>query len=323
MMSYLPFGVQHSGLGLEADDFRVVHGGGSQDAVGKRDNRAEQLVQHGALEVTRHWIAAEKHFYLDAADEWSGFEFIYVLSGNITMELGERKEDLHAGDYLHHRGLPERAFFRVNTDVELLMVSSPPSYHLVREEIQGILELARTVEEKDEVTQGHLDRLERLAILTGERLGLSGQRLIDLSYAAYLHDIGKVKIPDEILNKNGPLDDDEQVVMRSHTTLGGEMLSDHEFLTNASKAVVSHHENFDGSGYPDGLKGDEIPIEARVIRVVDTYDAITSARPYQGALSKEEAIRELVMGVDKQFDRRVVGAFIEVVSDGQVDDLGD
>ena len=319
----LSFEMLNCGLGFEADGLHIVRGGESQNSIGKRDNRAEQLVQHGTLEVTRHWIAAEKHFYLDAADEWAGFEFIYVLSGNITMELDDRKEDLHSGDYLHHRGLPERAFFRVNTDVELLMVSSPPSYHLVREEIQGILELARTVEEKDEVTQGHLDRLERLASMTGERLGLSGQRLIDLSYAAYLHDIGKVKIPDEILNKNGPLNDEERIVMQTHTTRGGEMLADHEFLSNASKAVVSHHENFDGSGYPEGLKGDEIPIEARVIRVVDTYDAITSARPYQGALSKEEAIRELVNGVDKQFDRRVVSAFIEVVSDGMVDNLGD
>ena len=322
-MNQLPFDVRHSGLGFEADDLHVVHGDADRRVVVKRSTKLEQLVQYGALEVTRHWIAAEKHFFLNAADEWAGFEFIYVLSGNLAMEIGDREMDLHPGDYLHHQGLSERAFFRVKTDVELLMVSSPPSYHLSRDKIQDMLELARSVVEKDKDTEGHLNRLERLAIMTGERLGLSGQRLVDLSYAAYLHDVGKSKIPSEILNKNGPLDDRELEIMRSHTTLGGELLADHEYLANASKAVVSHHENVDGSGYPEGLKGDEIPIEARVIRVVDTYDAITSARPYQGALSKEEAIRELVMGVDKQFDRRVVGAFIEVVSDGQVDDLGD
>jgi putative nucleotidyltransferase with HDIG domain len=311
-------------LGFVMDDLHVVQGDADNRVIGKRATKLEQLVQHGALEVTRHWIAAEKHFYLDAAADWAGFEFIYILSGKLRLELGERVIELKQGDYLHHQGLSERAFFRVNTDVELLMVSSPPSFHLVRDEIQGILSLARSVEEKDEITEGHLNRLERLAIMTGERLGLSGQRLLDLSYAAYLHDIGKVKVPDEILNKEGPLTPEEQIEMRRHTIYGQEMLTDHEFLSNAARIIVSHHENVDGSGYPDGLSDTDIPIEARIIRVVDTYDAITTVRPYQPALTKEEAIRELVLGAGAEFDRRVVRAFIDVVTgiSGEVEDAG-
>jgi putative nucleotidyltransferase with HDIG domain len=307
-----------SGGWFSIDELTVIQGGAESSIIGKRATKLELLVQHGSLEVTRHWIAAEKHFYLDAADDWAGFEFIYVLSGHVTLESGERKLDLNPGDYLHHEGLARRAFFRVNTDVELLMVSSPPSYHLIREEIQEVMTLARSVEEKDETTEGHCNRLERLAIMTGERLGLSGQRLVDLSYAAYLHDIGKVRIPDGILNKDGPLTDAEQAEMRRHTTYGGEMLARQEFLATTAKIVTSHHENFDGSGYPDGLVEGEIPIEARIIRVVDTYDAIVSARPYKKALAKGEALGELEKYAGTQFDSRVVRAFLQVV--GSVDD---
>jgi putative nucleotidyltransferase with HDIG domain len=303
---------------FEIEELSVVQGGAETSIVGKRDTKLEQLVQYGSLEVTRHWISSGKHFFLDAAEDWVGFELIYILTGNVTLESGERKLDLNPGDYLHHQGLAERAFFRVNTDVELLMVSSPPSYHLVRDEIQGKLTLARSVEEKDDSTEGHCNRLERLAIATGERLGLSGQRLVDLSYAAYLHDIGKVKVPDKILNKNGPLTDVEQIEMRRHTIYGGEMLADQEFLAPVARIVTSHHEDYDGSGYPDGLSKGDIPIEARIIRVVDTYDAIVSARPYKKALAKEEALGELEKHAGAQFDPRVVRAFLQVV--GNVDD---
>jgi len=313
MMRHWTIGHLSSGGCFDIDDLSVVQGGGGTNLPGKRSTKLEQLVQHGSLEVTRHWIAAEKHFFLDAAADWAGFEFIYVLSGNLTLESGERKTDLNPGDYLHHQGLAERAFFRVNTDVELLMVSSPPSFHLAREESQGVMSLARSVEEKDETTAGHCDRLERLAIATGERLGLSGQRLINLSYGAYLHDIGKVKVPDVILNKKGPLTDFEQEEMRRHTTYGSEMLADLDFLASAAKIVTAHHENYDGSGYPDGLKDGSIPIESRVIRVVDTYDAIVSARPYKKALAKEEALAELEKHAGSQFDPRVVRAFLQVV----------
>jgi len=296
------------GLTLRQSDER-------EELIGKRSTTLELLAQYGTLEVTRHWIAAGSHFYLDEASDWSGFEFIYMLNGSMSLESDGERHQIKPGDYIHHQGLSERAFFRVNTDVELLMVSSPPSYHLIQDEIQGMLELARSVEEKDEETEGHCSRIERLAILTGERLGLSGQRLIDLSYGAYLHDIGKVKIPDGILNKNGPLTKEEQKEMRLHTQYGYDVLTEHSFLSGAARIVAAHHENFDGSGYPEGEKAGDIPIEARVVRVADSYDAITSERPYHKALSKRRAIEELVKGAGTQFDPRVVEAFREVIGD--------
>ena len=283
--------------------------------IAANTNAQELLIRHGSVEVTYHRIQEGKHFYLDEAAEWTGFEFIYVLRGNLEVESDGGGTRLQAGDYLHHTGLAERAFFRVNSDAELLMVSSPPSYHLLEDEIQEMMALARAVEEKDEVTNGHCHRLERLAILTGERLGLSGQRLIDLSYGAYLHDVGKVKVPDELLNKATALAPEEQSEMRRHTEHGATMLAEKDFLTAAAKIVAAHHERFDGSGYPLGLKGEEIPIEARTISVVDAYDAITSERPYQPAQGKSLAVEEVKRNAGTQFDPRVVRAFLEVIGD--------
>ncbi len=296
----------------------VGRGDGDAERAAKQSLSADLLVQHRALEVTRHRITAGKHFYLDEASEWSGFEFIYILRGSLTLSDGDDKTPLRAGDYIYHRGLPQRAFFRVAEDIELLMVSSPPSFHLVKDEIQDVMALARSVEEKDRATEGHCHRLERLAIRTGERLGLSGQRLVDLSYGAYLHDVGKVRVPDSILGKAGPLTDEEWVEMRRHPEYGAEMLREKAFLKAASQIVVSHHENYDGSGYPHGSRAEEIPIEARVISVVDAYDAITSERPYQVAAAKSKAVQELRLNAGTQFDPRVVRAFLSVIGEDEL-----
>ncbi len=271
----------------------------------------ELLARQGSTEVTRQQIAKGKIFYLDAASEWEGFEFFYILAGALLVK--DRNIVLGPGDYFYHRGLPERMYFEVKSDVQFLLVSSPPSFHLVRDEFQDMMALAQSVEEKDEATEGHCSRIERLALQIGDRLGLSGDRLIALSYAAYLHDVGKVKVPDEILNKPGPLTDVEWDEMRRHPDYGAEMLREKEFLTDAAKIVRAHHERYDGTGYPRGLKGEEIPIEARIIAVVDAYDAMTSDRPYRKALTKEQAIEELKKNAGTQFDPRVVTAFLAVI----------
>ncbi len=265
------------------------------------------------MEVTRQRIDAGKIFYLDAASEWKGSEFFYILTGALLLK--DENILLEAGDYFYHHGLPKRVFFEVKEDVEILLVSSPPSYHLMRDEIQNIMELARSVEEKDSETEGHCHRLERLAILTGDRIGLTGDQLITLSYAAYLHDVGKVNVPDEILTKPAPLTEEEWEEMRKHPDYGAEMLKGKEFMQGAAEVVRAHHERYDGTGYPRGLKGEEIPIEARIISVVDAYDAMISDRPYRKALSKEEAIEELKKNAGTQFDPRVVHAFLTVIKE--------
>ncbi len=290
----------------------------AQETVRKTSTTLELLARYGALEVTRQRIAAEKVFYLDAASEWEGFEFIYLLSGRLLLKDGDDAVSLGPGDYFYHRGLPKRVHFRVTEDVELLMFASPPSFHLMRDEIQDLMELATSVEEKDESTAGHCSRLERLAFLIGERLGLLEPQLITVSYSAYLHDIGKVKVPDGILSKAGPLTGAERTQMECHPLYGEEMLRGKAFLSEAARVVGAHHERYDGSGYPKGLKGDRIPIEARIVAVVDAYDAMTSERPYRAALSEAQAREELRKNAGGQFDPRVVNAFLGILERGRV-----
>jgi len=295
-------------------------GRGRGDQVSERPQANQELLaSYRAVEVTRHSIPAGKPIYFDEASDWSGFEFIYVLKGALTLVQDEGDVQIHTGDYFYHAGLPESAFFRVEENTEVLMVSSPPSYHLIQQEVSEMLALARSVEEKDEATEGHCHRLERLAILTGERLGLSGERLVNLSYAAYLHDIGKVRVPSEILGKMSALTDEEWQEMRAHPAHGEEMLREKPFLRIASRIVRAHHERYDGTGYPDGMRGEEIPIEARVIAVVDAYDAITSERPYQPPLTKRQALEELRLGSGTHFDPRVVRAFSSVLAEDRPD----
>jgi len=301
--------------------------GDAIDSVEKRSTTLELLARSGPIEVVRQWIEAGRHSFLYAADEWTGFELIYILKGTITLDCNPDRVApaaepivLQAGDYMYHNGLPRKVYFRAEDTVEILLFSSVPGFDMARNGVAEMGEIARSVEEKDAATEGHCDRLGRLAIRTGEQLDLDAQLLIDLSYAAYLHDIGKVKVPDSILGKEEGLTDAEWDEMKRHPDYGAEMLREKDFLGGAAEIVRAHHERYDGSGYSRGLEGDEIPIGARIIAVVDTYDAITSARPYQKAQAKEEAIGELKRGAGTQFDPIVVEAFLEIVGGEDVEE---
>lgn len=170
--------------------------------------------------------------------------------------------------------------------------------------------VARAVEARDEGTGEHCDRLSRLAVWLGKRLGLDEESLKALRRAGFLHDIGKIGIPDAILHKPGPLTPEEWMIMRSHVDIGVRICSPLRTLRPVLPIIRHHHERRDGSGYPDGLAGDDIPLLARVFQVVDVYDALTSNRPYRRALCPQEALRVLQEETAKGFwDPEVVRAF--------------
>jgi len=158
----------------------------------------------------------------------------------------------------------------------------------------------------------HVDDVSLLAVALGRELGLGVAELDDLAQAADLHDVGKVAIPSSILDKPGPLEEEEWHWMRRHTLIGERMLAGAPALRNVARIVRATHERFDGTGYPDGIAGEEIPLAARVIAVCDAFDAMVSDRVYRRALSYEQAIRELERGAGTQFDPRVVSAFLAV-----------
>jgi len=178
--------------------------------------------------------------------------------------------------------------------------------------------LAAAIEAKDRNTEGHVQRVARRAVGVGRKLGLTGNRLELLRYAAILHDVGKIGVPEEILNKPGPLTDDERALVERHVEIGVEIIAQVDILQPAIPFIRYHQERWDGitsgrfRGY-FGLKGDEIPLEARIIAVVDAFDAMVSDRPYQQGRERDEAFAELRREAGAQFDPRVVDAFIELV----------
>lgn len=162
------------------------------------------------------------------------------------------------------------------------------------EEAETILfALAQSVEQRDKYTAGHCQRLAMYSVALGDMLGLSQAQLRALQCGGYLHDIGKIGVPDSVLYHNGPLSEEQWKLMRRHTTVGESICRPMKSLRLALPIIRNHHERWDGSGYPDGLKGEQIPILARVLQLADIYDALTTARPYKPALSGEEAIEIL------------------------------
>jgi cyclic di-GMP phosphodiesterase len=172
--------------------------------------------------------------------------------------------------------------------------------------------LALTIEARDSYTEGHCERLAGYAVELGQRLGLSDDDLAALSRGGYFHDIGKVGIPDAILLKPGPLTAEERRTMEQHTVIGDRLCGSLRSLHRVRPIIRHHHERLDGSGYPDGLRGAQVPLLAQIIGIVDVYDALTTTRPYHEAQSPEVAFAELRLEVERGWRRQdLVEAFIE------------
>jgi hypothetical protein len=177
--------------------------------------------------------------------------------------------------------------------------------------LDAIYILAAASEEKDETTADHLRRMQRLTARVSRLVGLAEAQARMVEQAAVLHDIGKLHVPDQILKKSGPLTPQERSIMQDHTLAGERILPDRPYFAAARRVARSHHENWDGSGYPDGLRGEIIPLEARIVHVVDVYDALTSARPYKSAWTTAAARDFVRKQRGLMFDPAVVDAFMD------------
>lgn len=186
------------------------------------------------------------------------------------------------------------------------------------------LVLASAIEIKDEYTHGHTERVTNYAVLIAQRMVENGSANFDQKFlenvhiASLLHDIGKIGVPEAILNKPGKLTPEEFEIMKRHTINGVEMLKPLKELHDALDGVRSHHERYDGKGYPDGLKGDKIPMVAAIVAVADTFDAIITDRPYRKGLSKKAAIEEIQKNILKQFRAEPAQALIELYQAGKI-----
>ncbi len=179
--------------------------------------------------------------------------------------------------------------------------------------------LCSALDLRDNVTHGHAKRVSELASVVAWQMGLRKEQLRQIEKAAILHDIGKIGVADAVLSKPGPLDDIEWEEMKRHPELGYQILNGIDFLRDAAEVVYAHHERYDGTGYPRRLRGDEIPMGARIFAVVDAFDAMTSHRPYRKPLAHQKAMEEIIRNSGTQFDSEVVRAFLEADKRGFLD----
>lgn len=184
--------------------------------------------------------------------------------------------------------------------------------------LEAITALAHAIEARDACTSGHTDRVVELAEQVARKLGWDETQLSHVAMGCTLHDIGKLGVPDSILNKPGRLTDDETMVMRRHPELGVKIIEGIAAVKPAIPYVIAHHEQYDGRGYPHGLVGEEIPIEGRLLAVVDTFDAILSDRPYRKGASLSKAVQELIDFSGTQFDAVIVKAFLELIRSREI-----
>ena len=245
---------------------------------------------------------------------------IIFVTAKITTADETRGFDLGAVDYITKPISPPVVLARVRTHLALYdqnreldrqVRQQTKTIHDTRLKI--IQRLGRAAEFKDDITGMHVIRMSHYAQILGRAAGMSEAKAELLMDAAPMHDIGKIGIPDRILQKKGLLDEQEWAVMQTHAQMGADIIGDDEseLLKMAKTVAISHHEHWNGSGYPNGLAGEAIPLVGRIVAIADVFDALTSVRPYKKAWSVEDALNHLRQQSDKQFDAKLVALFID------------
>lgn len=186
---------------------------------------------------------------------------------------------------------------------------------------EGVMMLATAAEEKDKETGNHLQRIQMISLAICGELNISKSLAETISLFSVTHDVGKIHIPDRVLNKRGPLDDEEWIIMRGHTIAGEKILGKKKYYAIAREIARSHHENWDGTGYPDGISGEQIPLPARIVAVADVFDALRSKRPYKEAWDIMRTTEELRRLSGRKFDPNVLEAFFRVLAKRESDNF--
>ncbi len=303
-----------SGIGFqtaESAQRQVLVGDGLAGEVALRGRKVIPNLRLGAplREKCRHFLQQERF------QAYVGLPL--MTKGNLkgVLELFHRAPKAFTKDQLEF--LEDLArYAAIAIDNAQMFESLQRSAFEVRAAYDATIEgWARALELRDRETEGHAQRVVRLTLALARRLGVPEERLVHIRRGALLHDIGKLGVPDRILHKPGPLTEEERLIMQRHPVLGYEMLKDIEYLQPALIIPLFHHERWDGSGYPRGLKGEQIPLEARIFAVVDVYDALRSDRPYRPAWTREQALAFIREQSGKLFDPQVVAAFLSLIEE--------
>jgi len=224
---------------------------------------------------------------------------LVVFSVKKALEQKRMEEEIE----VHHKNLEKLVEERTTKLREALLV-------LKKTHLDSVKVLAGAIDAKDPYTRGHSDRVRKMSMKIGMKLSFNQERLENLVFGALLHDIGKIGIRDEVLQKKGQLTPEEYQYVQQHPLIGVKIIEGIDFFKDKVHMIRNHHEHFDGGGYPDGLIGDTIPLEARIIAVSDAFDAMTSLRPHRRAMPVEDVILEMGKGKGRQFDAQILEIFL-------------
>ena len=262
---------------------------------------------------TTTWITYNPNDCIDFVERYS------ILSGELLVNWNGQETVLRSGDIIDVNKSSGIFTCYANSEVEILFEMTSSLFERDFAERETIHRDAKRIQEVDGYTYHHCARIRDYSIELWKRMTPTGEGVSILSAGSYFHDIGKLAIPLEILNKAGKLTEDEWKVIKMHTTLGAEMMRSHEIerIRKAAFIVEEHHERYDGKGYPYGLRGAEISIEASIVSVVDAFDAMTTDRVYRKAMTIEEAIQEMKDGQGTQFHPEVVDEFLAMLEEKQ------
>ncbi|GAB4581490.1 MAG: response regulator [Anaerolineales bacterium] len=240
----------------------------------------------------------------------TGIPFIFLTANDSAADIQLGRE-LGVEDYLTKPVDPKDLLAIINA--RLLRVADMQIAHIGQAYLETVTILANSIEGRDPYTFGHVERVTKYARWMGEALNWSGKRMRGLEFGARLHDIGKIVVPDSVLKKPGPLSQSEWGVMQQHPARGVKIIHEIKLLRETIPYILCHHEKWDGTGYPNHLKGEEIPVEGRLLAIVDVFDALTTARPYRPARNLDEVIKVLKQGAGRHFDPVLTKIFLEKV----------
>lgn len=254
--------------------------------------------------------------------KWDKIPIIFLTADNTPETEAQCLAD-GADDYISKPFVPQVMQRRVERILELYELRNDLEIRLEQKQRQveritlnAIMAISNTIEAKDTYTSGHSNRVAACSVAIAKRLGMNEEELKNINYMALLHDIGKIGVPDMILNKTARLDDEEFAIIKKHPARGFDILKNFTTIPNMHYGALYHHERYDGNGYPVGLQGEAIPFEARIIAIADAYDAMTSDRAYRKALSTDVVVEELLKGRGTQFDPQLAEILVEMIREG-------
>jgi len=294
--------------------FRIGRKGTSIDQVISDEFNIGLLARGNGSEIMIQTITKDNLFYVYPSDNPDVMEFFYILKGEMVCELNGEKIQLGPHDYYTAKNITEPIHFTTLTEVVYLWVITEPTFYQLSESITNLKNIVSEVEKKDRYTFNHSERVSEYSVKIAKKLMLPKDRLENLYISSLLHDIGKINTPGEILTKPGKLTDEEYEIIKLHAIDGASIVKD-LYYEEIARIIEQHHERLNGSGYPYGIKGEDIQLEARIIAVSDTFDAMTENRVYQKAFDVKFAVDELQRLSGSYYDKAVVDAFVEILKD--------